>query len=237
MQYSALIVEDDSDDARALADAARSCGEARGATFQFTYRTSAQDMFTDKRRYDLCFLDIDMPGINGMEAAQLLRSYDEKLPIIFVTNLAKYAVNGYEVGASGFVLKPVTPGSLSMALGRALREAERNRSRTITVRASDGVHIVPFDSLVYIDSNRHQVIYHLEDREPVDARGTLAQVEEDLGDAPILRISKGCIINMDKVVLVNAGAVRMSTGEQLPISRTRKGEVLDALTDYLGGCR
>ena len=106
--YRTLIVEDEAAEANRLTDLLARYGRAHQTEFKVTWHSSAMDMLSDKGRYDLCLLDIQMPGINGMEAAALLRTYDEEIPIIFVTNLAKYAVKGYEVGATGFIVKPVT---------------------------------------------------------------------------------------------------------------------------------
>ena len=235
--YSALIVDDDPQDAQTLIQLIRRYGQAKGEEFQFTHFTSAMEMLSSKRAYDICFLDIDMPGITGMEAAHLLRSYDEAMPIIFVTNLAKFAVKGYEVGASGFIIKPVKYGNLSLALDRALREADRNTSRSLIANTEDGLHVVPFNSIAYIDVSGHTLSIHQDDGEVIEMRGSLAQVETDLKGAPLIRISKSCLVNMDKIQVINAAGIKMPDGTQLKISRTRKREITDAITDYLGGRR
>ena len=205
--------------------------------FQITWLKSAMEMLSDKSPYDLVLLDIDLPGISGMEAAQLLRVYDETTPIIFVTNLAKYAVKGYEVGATGFIIKPVNWGNLSMNLDRALRAIRQNVGRTVMVPTDDGMRVVPFSQLVFVEVTGHRLTYHLEDSTALEARGSLGQLEDELSGAPVIRISKSCVANMDKIVLVRAQGMQMSTGVTLPISRTRKREVMDAVTDYLGSRR
>lgn len=237
MAYRTLIVEDEPVEARRLCDLLHRYEAARKVEFSITWVKSALDMMSDKSRYDLCLLDIDLPGINGMEAAHLMRVYDEQTPIIFVTNLAKYAVKGYEVNACGFIVKPATFGNLSMNLDRALRAVRQNAGRSVMVPTEDGTRVVSFQSIVYVDVMGHTLSYHLESGEVVDARGSLAQVEEELGEAPIVRVSKSCIANMDKVALIRTDVLQMTTGEELHISRTRKREVADAVTDYLGGRR
>lgn len=232
-----LIVEDEPAEAQRLTEYVRRYGDARGEMFQITWLKSAMEMLSDKSPYDLVLLDIDLPGISGMEAAQLLRVYDETTPIIFVTNLAKYAVKGYEVGATGFIIKPVNWGNLSMSLDRALRAIRQNVGRTVMVPTDDGMRVVPFSQLVYVEVTGHRLTYHLEDGTALEARGSLGQLEDELSGAPVIRISKSCVANMDKIVLVRAQGMQMSTGVTLPISRTRKHEVMDAVTDYLGSRR
>ena len=139
--YRTLVVEDEAQEARHLTDLLTRYGKQHGVEFKVTWHSSAMEMLSDKGHYDLCLLDIEMPGINGMEAAGLLRTYDETIPIIFVTNLAKYAVKGYEVGALGFIVKPVSYGSLSLSLDRALRAIGANVGRSVAVPTEDGVRV------------------------------------------------------------------------------------------------
>lgn len=235
--YRALIVEDEPEEAARLSAFVRRYGESHDITFKITWIKSAMEMLADKSHYDLVLLDIDLPGITGMEAAQLMRVYDESTPIIFVTNLAKYAVKGYEVGATGFIVKPVTWGNLSMNLDRALRTIRQNAGRSVMVPTEDGMRVLPFSSIVYVEVNGHRLTYHLETSEQLETRGSLGQLEEELAGAPVVRVAKSCVVNMDKITLVRPQDLQMVTGECVHVSRTRKREVMDAVTDYLGGRR
>ena len=232
-----LIVEDDPAEAQRLTEFIRRYGSARDEAFQITWLKSAMEMLSDQAHYDLVLLDIDLPGLSGMEAAQLMRVYDETTPIIFVTNLAKYAVKGYEVGASGFIVKPVSWGNLSLNLDRALRAIHQNVGRSVMVPTEDGVRVISFNQLVYVEVMGHRLSYHLEDGSVLEARGALAQLEGELGDSPVIRISKSCIVNMDKIVLVRPQSLQVVTGETLPVSRMRKHEVTESVTSYLGSRR
>lgn len=235
--YRVLIVEDESAEASRLKDYLQRYENAHGVSFQLTWFKSALEMLSDKGRYDLVFLDIDLPGISGMEAAQLMRVYDEATPIVFVTNLAKYAVKGYEVGATGFIVKPVTWGNFSMTLDRALRTVRQNAGRSVMVPTENGMRVVPLSSISYVEVTGHRLTYHLDDGTTLEARGALGQLEEELGDAPVVRISKSFLVNMDKISLVRGQDVQMFGGETLRISRKNRRTVLDVITDYLGGRR
>lgn len=232
-----LIVEDEAQEAQRLMEFVRRYGKARDEAFQMTWLRSAMEMLSDRGHYDLVLLDIDLPGIDGMEAARLMRVYDETTPIVFVTNLSRFAVNGYEVGASGFIVKPVSWGNLSMSLDRALRVIRQNAGRSVVVPTEDCARVVPLGSLVYVDVTGHRLTYHLDDGSALQARGSLGQLEEELARSPVVRISKSCVVNMDKIQLVRSQSLQMVTGETLPVSRTKKREVMDAVTDYLGGHR
>lgn len=190
MLYRTLIVEDEPAEAQHLTELLRRYGQAHGHEFVITWHDSAIEMLEDHGHYDLSLLDIQMPGINGMEAAALLRTYDDQIPIIFVTNLAKYAVKGYEVGACGFIVKPATYGNLTLALERALRTVTQNAGRTVTIPTESGLRVIPLRQIVYIEVMKHKLTYHIVGEEPVDARGSLVQLEEDLAEAPVVRIEE-----------------------------------------------
>ena len=231
------LVEDEPEAADVLASfIARYAGE-KGLELTVTRFGNAMDFEMTHQHFDLVFMDIQMPGINGMEAAQLMRTYDSETPIIFVTNLAKYAVKGYEVGALGFIVKPVSYGGLSLSLDRALRAIGANAGRSVAVPTEDGVRVVPLRSIIYVEVTKHRLTYHIENEEPLEARGSLVQLEEELAEAPVVRVSKSCLANMDKISLVRNAEVQMTNGDLLRISRTHKKEVVDKVTDYLGGRR
>ena len=124
-----------------------------------------------------------------------------------------------------------------MNLDRALRTIRQNAGRSVMVPTEDGVRVVPFSSIVYIEVTGHKLTYHLEGEPPLEARGSLGQIEEDLAGAPVVRVAKSCLANMDKIAFIRPQALQMVTGDQLHVSRTRKREVMDTVTDYLGGRR
>lgn len=232
-----LIIEDEPEAEQTLCAHLERFAEEHHERFQISWLKTAFEFVQSKQKADIIFMDIQLPGINGVEAAEYLRSYDSRTVPIFVTNLAKYAVKGYEVGATGFIVKPVTWGNLSMNLDRALRVIKQNSGRSVMVPTEDGVRVVPFSSIVYIEVTGHKLTYHLESGEEIEARGSLGQVEEELDGAPIVRVAKSCLANMDKISFIRPQTLQMVTGEQLHVSRTRKREVMDAVTDYLGGRR
>ena len=231
------LVEDEPEAADVLAAFIARYADEKGLDLVVTRFGNAMDFEMTHQHFDLVFMDIQMPGINGMEAAQLMRTYDSETPIIFVTNLAQYAVKGYEVGALGFIVKPVSYGGLSLSLDRALRAIGANAGRSVAVPTEDGVRVVPLRSIIYVEVTKHRLTYHIENEEPLEARGSLVQLEEELAEAPVVRVSKSCLANMDKISLVRNAEVQMTNGDLLRISRTHKKEVVDKVTDYLGGRR
>ena len=99
-----LIVEDEPGAAMALRDAIARYGAEHSEQFQVGWMRNTIDL--DGPAFDLIFMDIDLGIENGMDAAREIREFDRSTPIIFVTNLAQYAVQGYEVKALDFIVKP-----------------------------------------------------------------------------------------------------------------------------------
>ena len=123
--------------------------------FQVSWERSALGATSGDAKFDLIFMDIGLPGINGMEAATLIRTYDSETPIIFVTNLAQYAVRGYEVDALDFVVKPVSYYNFKMRMDKAMRILKRNSGMNVVVTTHDGLRVIPAAELVAVEVSNH----------------------------------------------------------------------------------
>lgn len=235
--HKVLIVEDFADDAEMLSEELARYGRRHDIEFSVTVSATAVAMASGRRTFDLIFLDIELPGINGMEAAELVRSYDTSTPIIFTTSLAQYAVRGYEVGAAGFIVKPVTAPKLELAMDKVVGRLRSSESGRIVLPTSGGVRVIPINELSHIELVRHDLVFHLAtDEEPLKVRGTIKQVIDQADpEGPLLQISSGCVVNMDFVRLIKGAEVRMANGSVLPLSRARRREALETFTRYLGG--
>ena len=175
------LVEDEPEAADVLASfIARYAGE-KGLELTVTRFGNAMDFEMTHQHFDLVFMDIQMPGINGMEAAQLMRTYDSETPIIFVTNLAQYAVKGYEVDALDFIVKPVTYFNFRMRMDKAMRRIRRNASRSIAIGTRDGMRVVALSDIEYVEVSKHDLSYHLVDEEePLVVYGSLVAFEQQV---------------------------------------------------------
>lgn len=233
--YHFLIIEDEPEAAAHLRTLIERYAALHDLSLDIQWMKSAFEFINNKRSFDLVFMDIELPGINGMEASGMLRTYDDTTLIIFVTNLAQYAVKGYEVGALDFVVKPVSYSDLSMRLDRAMRILRRNSGKSLYVPTKYGMHAFPLRDLMYVEVRGHNLSYHLSNEDPVEIRGTLSGIEADLALAQFVRISNSCIINASHIRSVDGADVHMSNGDVLVMSRTRRKAALEALANYFGG--
>lgn len=233
--YRALIVEDDPQAAETLHAHLKRYAAERGASFSVEILPSALEFPEGTHPADVIFMDIGLPGVSGMEAAEVMRQTDELTPLIFVTDLAQYAVRGYQVDALDFMVKPVTYEDFALRMGRAMRVMGRNADTAVSIPTADGTRIVPVRDIIYVEILRHDLYWHVAGQaEPLRVRGSLTAEEGRLGER-FCRISASHLVNMGQVSLVRGGGVTMSDGTELAFSRTRKKAALEALARFAGG--
>ncbi|WP_075279017.1 LytR/AlgR family response regulator transcription factor [Thermophilibacter provencensis] len=234
--YRALIVEDDPQAAETLRAHLERYAAERGTSFSVEILPSALEFLEGTRPADVVFMDIGLPGVSGMEAAEVMRQTDELTPLIFVTDLAQYAVRGYQVDALDFMVKPVTYEDFALRMGRAMRVMDRNAGGTVSVATDEGLRVIAEKDVVYVEIFRHDLYWHVTgSAQPLHARGTLTRVAEELGAERFCRVSASHLINMGQLALIRPGSIVMSDGTEIVISRRRRREVLETLTRYVGG--
>lgn len=230
-----VMVEDTPAEADLLRTHLERYANEHGIELQVVWLRAALDFIEGAPQADLIFMDIDMPGINGMEAAQALRLRDSSTPLVFVTNLAQYAVRGYEVDALDFMVKPVSYPDFRLRMDRAMRAVTLNATRSITVRSHKGIQVFPAEELLYVDMSGHDAVYHLAGGESLTVRDSLKRIEGELAGLPFVRLSSGVLANMAHVRRVSRDEVRLSDGTTLYFSRAKKKEAQARIASYLGG--
>lgn len=237
--YRILIVEDDEAEAAALRDCLQRYGRETGVELKSVWLTRAFDLDFERLPYDLVFMDINLPGVNGLEAAELMRQHDQSTPLVFVTNLAQYAVRGYEVDALDFIVKPVSYFDFKLRMDKAVRVMRAASVRSVVLTTRDGLRRVEVSRVVYVEVSNHNLVWHVdadgrEDCE-IRVRGTMRSAEESLAGAPFSRISNSCLLNMGYVRSIRGMELLTTTGDTVFFSRARRKAALEEITKYLCG--
>ena len=234
--YRILIIEDSSEAERVLHGHIDRYASEANIECSVTWKTSAFDLAGgDEAHYNLIFLDIELPGIDGMEAARAMREHDPETPIIFVTNLAQYAVHGYAVDALDFVVKPVTYYDFKLRMEKAIRKIGRTSQRSLRIASDNGFRVVSVADIEYIDITNHDLAVHLSNGEVPTMRATLSKIEAELEGTTFVRVSNNCLANMTHIKEIKGTDICMAGGDTIYFSRSRKKPALETIARFLGG--
>ncbi len=183
--------------------------------------------------FDIVFMDIAMPGIDGMATARSLREMDTVIVLIFVTNLAQYALEGYSVDALDFVLKPINRYSFALKMKRALTRIHHRFQDVISVKTDGSVRGIPLESILYLEVSGHYIIYHTMEGDYAEY-STMKEAEKKINRDSFARCSQSFLVNLYHVTSAGRETV-LVRDKELPISRPQKRLFLEALSRYIGG--
>ncbi|MDU6533463.1 hypothetical protein CYJ32_06870 [Alloscardovia omnicolens] len=187
----------------------------------------------------IVFMDVEMPGTQGVDVARKLREFDTNAVLVFTTKMAQYAAEGYDVDAIGYLVKPFTQEAFDMKMRKALTVVQQAQRRTLSVMVDGGLHFLQAQDIEYIDVARHKVTYHMTDYE-VDVWSSLKEVLQLLNDADVSdafsQINRYTIVNLARVSAVEGDDVVVGKWK-LGMSRGRKKPFMLALAQYHGQVR
>lgn len=227
------IVEDEATEREKLRELLNKHSQEKGESFKVSEFSDPTDFLTNyKAIYDLVFMDIQMPFMDGMSAAERLRQMDSSVILVFVTNMSNYAVKGYSVDATDFIVKPIGYPSFSAMMTKVMRLL-KTKGDTIIVKTAEGRVRVDVDSIKYVEVLDHRTCYHTESGD-IFIWSTLTAEEERLPQDRFARCGKYCIVNLRYVDNVTDGKVLVA-GTEIPLSRNKKKAFTDKLLSYYGG--
>lgn len=229
------IVEDCEQDYKNLYGLLTRYGGEKSGQFDIKYFPDAVDFVSDYQcAFDVVFMDIMMPDLNGMDAVKKLRKMDEKVAIIFVTSMPQFAIEGYTVNALYYLLKPLSYADFALKMDNVLRYVARELSNEfLFLEPSFEKRKVYTKDIKYIEVFAHDVVFHLF-KEEIHVRGTLSEYEKKLNPARFCRINSCYIVNLDFVTAVRDMSVFIDDTE-LRMSYTRKKTLMKSLADFAGG--
>ena len=189
--------------------------------------------FLDKYKtgYNLVFMDINLPYMNGIEASEKLRQKDPMVIIVFVTSLAQYAIEGYKVHAFDYVLKPVNYYNFALTLERILPHLKNNDKSIVIYTNKTSFKKILIDRIKYIEINNHKLIFHTLDGE-YETHGVLNDYVDILKDDYFALCNRCYLINLKMVSQVTPDSVLIDN-ESLLISRPKRKQFLHVLNEFI----
>lgn len=178
--------------------------------------------------WDILIFDIDMPGMNGMETSKRIREQDKNVTILFITNVAQYAIEGYGVDAVDYILKPINYYEFSMKFHRAVAKSAHSRERAIMVDTVEGTRRLRVNEIEYVEVLAHYIYIHVQGRQH-KARGNMKEWEEKLKSFGFSRVHKSYLVNMAKVEGIQGKELTVA-GNVISISRNYRDSFMQ---DYM----
>lgn len=199
------------------------------------FGTADAFLFTweEEKDIDVLLLDIEMPGMDGMALARKLRCLGERMEIIFVTGNPDFALEGYELEAASYIVKPVKRERLRAALDRAVKRV-RCRTAVLVPLSAGEVERVYVSDICFLESGGHDTLLRKRDGTCLTCRMGLQQLEQQLGEASdaFFKPHRSFFINLDYVERITKKDVWMEGGTLVPIARGKWEPLNEAYMKY-----
>lgn len=181
-----------------------------------------------EEEYDLIFLDVDMPELDGIHLGQELRKTNRKAILIYISALVQYAIEGYSVHAFQYLLKQDLERTFSQCMDDVMRQLPAAGSYFIPTDAG-GMKIL-LEDILFFEVQNHTILAHTQNQERASwaFSGKIAELEKELSQAGFLRIHKSFLANMRHIVRMERTGILITNGTCLPCSRQKFTDLLQA---------
>lgn len=200
--------------------------------FRITCYTNAIQFLHSPLDYDLVFLDIQMPNLDGIGLAKRLREKDFEGVLIFVTVLKECMLDAFEVEAMDYLCKPVDECRLERALERSLRRLRRKEERYLTIRTMNWRRNVKLKDIYYCEVMNRKIHLHMKDG-VLEYYGRIKEVEQQT--APdFIRCHRSFLVNPEHLSEYRNGQAVLENGEQVPVSKNYHATFMKKMMEYMG---
>ena len=238
MSMIKIAICDDEEKAVALHEKiVKTCLQAQGVGYEITTYTQSRnllyDITDDGFFYDLILLDIEMPGISGMEIPQQLKGFLPNVRIIFVTSHTEYAIDAFELSIFRYVPKNNLEVKLATAVTDAAKLIELEAGQEYTIQTASRMEKIPYKDIFYIqrDGKNASIVSGAGISK---VRKSLQQVFDELNTPEFIFIDRGYIVNIIQIMKISGSTAILKNGEQLPISRSHLQQVKQKINEFWG---
>jgi two-component system LytT family response regulator len=201
-----------------------------------------------QKKPDLLLLDIQLKDGNGFEILQEIKNVD--LQVIFITAYQEYAIKACKASALDYILKPVDPDELILAINKAQQKIDKekifeklesfmeNISRTdqqlrkITLKTADSIHIVLVDDIVYCEGSGNYTTFHMKDKKNIMVSKPIGEYEDLISNRNFIRTHQSFLVNMDHVLRYekgDGGFIITKNNDSIPVSTRKKDQLMQYL--------
>lgn len=203
--------------------------------------TSGEEVLSDETGPDILFLDIQMPGADGMEVARRLREKKKHQILVFVTAMEEYVYQAFDVRAFHYLVKPFSDEKFQEVLSAAVKQWEEehskianepspNRKQLLVKTKGICIRVFP-EEILYAEVYNRKVILHKRDGD-LEYYKRLSELETELGDA-FARVHRSYLVRLECVEKYNAQTVTLEDGSQIPMAKQKYAGFVKRYLDYI----
>ena len=208
----------------------------RNPDFNISGFATGEELLAAGAGFDIIFLDIQMEGMGGIEAARSLRQKNMDAVLVFITGMKEYVFEAFDVSAFHYLLKPVGEKKFMEVLGRAVDEAGRRKGQKeqqIFIKTKNQGYTLNLSSILYIENRGKKVEIHTTDMEEIiETYATMDELEGQLGGG-FYRCHRGYLVNMAHIVRYDNDSISLSNGGKVYLTRKKHNEFVKAYMWYL----
>lgn len=229
------VCDDDDQEISRLMELMAEYQLSRGKNMDCHSFHNTTDFLCDVRggEYDLILMDVLMPGINGIQAAQELRDRDGNVRLVFISASPEFAVESYSVGAYHYLLKPVDAVALFSVLDRVEDELSGQEDQGFVLKSREGVVRLSFAKIEYVEVINKTVSFHLANHTVHEITATLADFEEMLLCRPeFFKTHRSYLVNLNAIQEISPNGIVTKSGHSIPVSRQRRSLLSDTYMHF-----
>lgn len=226
------IVEDEAVHSQLLSSYIKTWGESHQKSVSLLpFENASQFLFCwEDEVFDVIFLDIQMPGMNGMELARKVRTRDHQVHIVFTTGITDFLQEGYEVDALNYLLKPLRKEKVFSCLDKAVSKCQTERF--LLIHAENDIRRIPLSSVNYIEAKGHNTVLGLAYQAPLITNDSLSNLELQLENSDFIKCHRSYLCRVGAIHRIDKDLIFFDDKTSIPVSRRMYQAVNQAFIRY-----
>lgn len=187
-----------------------------------------------KEGFQIYFLDLQMPNMNGLELAKAIRETDDRAVIFFVTSYREHVFESFQYGVANYIIKPITQIQIDSEMNRVLRKLNTFGQEYLTVKNDKGYLKIYFSDIQFIETYGRNVLIHCQGGREEIGHFKMQDLEQQLSASSFIRCHNGYIVNVDYIEWIHELSVKLLSGDIIYTTKTRKKQLIKKLAERMG---
>nr|WP_302168274.1 LytTR family DNA-binding domain-containing protein [uncultured Schaedlerella sp.] len=187
-----------------------------------------------KEGFQIYFLDLQMPNMNGLELAKAIRETDDRAVIFFVTSYREHVFESFQYDVANYIIKPITQIQIDSEMNRVLRKLNTLGQEYLTVKNDKGYLKIYFSDIQFIETYGRNVLIHCQGGRKEIGHFKMQDLEQQLGASSFIRCHNGYIVNVDYIAGIHELTVTLLSGDVIYTTKTRKKQLIKKLAERMG---